>query len=151
VLEAISTSRPHVQYTTPLCLDPPCTRALDNLKPLSEQSVTHGAMVYCRVDPETCLDITKRTEDATMSEAAQEAAREPAPVGNMRRVIGKDGCIKMVPTNEVVRGKDNGFRPGQLALRDMKMSWTVGGFSTTLSLYSRYNKHTHSFSLSLAQ
>ena len=46
------------------------------------------------------------------------------PNTNMRRVIGKDGSIMLVPSNEMPQEKEKGFRRGMMALRDMKMHWT---------------------------
>jgi nuclear protein localization family protein 4 len=51
-----------------------------------------------------------------------------AATSNMRRVIDKDGRIKMVPSSEVPAGKERGFRKGMLPLRDMKMQWTLNDF-----------------------
>merc|ERR1712226_1749884 len=48
-----------------------------------------------------------------------------------KRSIGKDGTIQMVHNTE----NKNGFRQGMMALRDMKMSWTLNDF---IALDSQY-------------
>jgi nuclear protein localization family protein 4 len=46
----------------------------------------------------------------------------------MRRTVDKDGQIRLVPTTETQAAQDRGFRKGMMALRDMKMSWTLNDF-----------------------
>ncbi|KAI2506559.1 NPL4 family [Fragilaria crotonensis] len=84
VQQGIEASRPHVVYETPFSRDPACQIHLDPSRPLYEQGFGHGAMIHCRVDPSTCV------------EAASNAQDQPSSSSNMRRVIGKDGTIKMV-------------------------------------------------------
>ena len=120
----IATTRPNVQYETPMCSDPGCKASLDTESALSSQGFRHGAMIHCRVDASTTLTIGT-TEDPS-------AAGEHEPtthVGPMRRVVDKDGQIKLVPSTETQQVNDKGFRKGMLALRDMKMSWTLAEFS----------------------
>ena len=119
VLDQIAQTRPHVQYEKPLSADPAGHQLLDPSQLLSTLGLRHGSMVYCRVDPATCAD-----------NSAVVAAEVPEPEKEkegqyMRRIIDKDGSIKMVPSNEVrAPGQDKGFRKGMLPLRDMKMQWT---------------------------
>jgi nuclear protein localization family protein 4 len=101
-------------------------------------------MVYCRVDPSTCAEVTVQHQEDDAVEAAAASStdslntttaqqQETPSWGannsnhNMRRVIDKDGSIKLVPTGELVTS-ERGFRKGMLALRDMKMSWTLNDF-----------------------
>ena len=138
VLTSIQQSRPNVVYTKPLSLDVACTQPINTYKSLQEQSITHGSMIYCMVDPSTTVDISSSTAAPT-TEAAQNSREGSVPtdVSNastnagaatasktMRRVIDKDGTIKLVPTNDTSAKGDKGFRKGMLALRDMKMHWT---------------------------
>lgn len=117
VISTIASTRPNVEYQTPLSLDPPCKNALDDAKLLSEQGLRHGSMIHCRVDPETCSEATADNNNST----------------SMRKIIGKDGSIRMVHAE----GADdkNGFRKGMLPLRDMKMQWTLNDF---IALDSQY-------------
>ena len=47
----------------------------------------------------------------------------------MKRIIDKDGQIKLVPSNEVRSlADDKGFRRGMMPLRDIKMAWTLSEF-----------------------
>lgn len=117
VISTIASTRPNVEYQTPLSLDPSCKNALDDAKLLSEQGLRHGSMIHCRVDPETCSEATADNNNST----------------SMRKIIGKDGSIRMVHAE----GADdkNGFRKGMLPLRDMKMQWTLNDF---IALDSQY-------------
>jgi len=59
----------------------------------------------------------------------------------MKRVIGKDGSIKLVPASEEsslttsTSDTTRGFRKGMMALRDMKMQWTLAEFTAMDSQY----------------
>lgn len=136
VLEGIAAARPHVQYEKPLSFDPGCRDALDTTKTLAEQNLRHGSMVHCRVDPATCAEVKPLgAVDPTESDAKDAAAMDTTTTGgdttqqHMKRVIDKDGSIKLVPTNEVrAPGEDKGFRKGMMPLRDMKMAWTLNEF-----------------------
>lgn len=117
VISTIASTRPNVEYQTPLSLDPPCKNSLDDAKLLTELGLRHGSMIHCRVDPETCSEATADNNNST----------------SMRKIIGKDGSIRMVHAE----GADdkNGFRKGMLPLRDMKMQWTLNDF---IALDSQY-------------
>eukprot|EP00934_Nitzschia_sp_Nitz4_P005876 Nitzschia sp. Nitz4//scaffold321_size20361//9085//10488//NITZ4_008685-RA/size20361-processed-gene-0.35-mRNA-1//-1//CDS//3329547781//5866//frame0 len=128
VLAGIAATRPDVVYEKPLSSDPACNSPLDSSQTLSQQGLRHGSMVHCRVDPATCVDIS-------VAVASQDAAVESAPDSgnapavNMKRIIDKDGSIKLVPSNEArSAGEDKGFRRGMMALRDIKMAWTLNEF-----------------------
>ena len=123
-MDAIRTTRPNVVFWEPLSFDPACKQHLDPNKTLAQQGLGHGAMVHCRVDPETCVDIT------ALSSTAPDASSNQGPTqsSNMRRFIDKDGRIKLVPSNEVSSEKERGFRKGMMPLRDMKMQWTLNDF-----------------------
>lgn len=136
VLEGIAQVRPHVQYEKPLSFDPGCNEALDTTKTLAEQQLRHGSMVHCRVDAATCAElkpkgaVTEANDDEDASNNNNKDATDTGePQQHMKRVIDKDGSIKLVPTNEVrSSGDDRGFRKGMLPLRDMKMAWTLNEF-----------------------
>ena len=87
-------------------------------------------MVYCRVDPSSCADAAVAGGDPNSAQG--EGGESPADnawtnnTSNMKRVIDKDGSIKLVPSNEIrSAGEDRGFRRGMMPLRDIKMAWTV--------------------------
>jgi nuclear protein localization family protein 4 len=128
VLKGIATIRPHVTYEKPLCHDPACKQELEKEKTLEGLNLRHGSMVHCRVDPATCADVsaTPKDTDEELSAAADTTVK---PGTNMKRIIDKDGSIKLVPTNEVRGAKDDkGFRRGMMPLRDIKMAWTLNEF-----------------------
>ncbi len=95
-------------------------------------------MIYCMVDPSTTVDVSSNQNSAPTTETAQNSREGSLPTQTsssnaavaattsktMRRVIDKDGTIKLVPTNDTSSTGDKGFRKGMLALRDMKMHWT---------------------------
>jgi nuclear protein localization family protein 4 len=126
VLRSIQQTRPHVQYEQPLCFDPTCKNTIDTTTPLTEQGLSHGSMIYCRVVPESCAD---HTAPIAASNTPTSAAAPSTELTNMRRVIDKTGQIKLVPTSEIRDPEqDRGFRKGMLPLRDMKMQWTLNDF-----------------------
>eukprot|EP00534_Pseudo-nitzschia_fraudulenta_P000729 CAMPEP_0201122358 /NCGR_PEP_ID=MMETSP0850-20130426/6017_1 /ASSEMBLY_ACC=CAM_ASM_000622 /TAXON_ID=183588 /ORGANISM="Pseudo-nitzschia fraudulenta, Strain WWA7" /LENGTH=418 /DNA_ID=CAMNT_0047389035 /DNA_START=294 /DNA_END=1550 /DNA_ORIENTATION=+ len=105
---------------------------------LASQDLKHGAMVHCRVDPSTCA-----TADGSSSAAAagdnpggSDGIATAQDSTNMKRIIDKDGQIKLVPSNEVrSSGDDKGFRRGMMPLRDIKMAWTLNEFVAMDSQY----------------
>jgi nuclear protein localization family protein 4 len=128
--------RPNVEYEKPLSKDPACQEPIDLTTTLASQNLTHGSMVYCRVDPSSCADASVAVAggdptaqgDGGGVDAAAAAADNAWTnnTSNMKRVIGKDGSIRLVPSNEVrSAGEDKGFRRGMMPLRDIKMAWTV--------------------------
>ena len=133
VYAEIQKTRPHVVYEQPLSRDPACRDPLrDNLS-LLEQGLTlqNGTMIHCRVDPATTVDVVAAKAAVATDQVDAPEAATPASGGNapqqqqhMRRVIGKDGSIQLVPTSEAPTAVDKGFRKGMLPLRDMKMHWT---------------------------
>lgn len=129
VLAAIAKTRPHVTYEKPLSSDPGCAHALDENRPLSSQNLGHGSMVHCRVDPSTCAEAAAgKISDGQADETNAGSIHQPN-ASNTRRVIDKDGTIKLVHC-DTVQGpsEDRGFRKGMLPLRDMKMAWTLNEF-----------------------
>lgn len=130
VLAGIRESRPNVVYEKPLSADPACLVPLDPHTSLAAQGILqNGAMVHCRVDPATTVDVTvvaafSAAENDGTTEGTTTTTSTTTTTNNMRRVIDKDGTIKLVPSSETVNAPDNGFRKGMLALRDMKMHWT---------------------------
>lgn len=139
VLEGIARTRPHVVYEQPLSSDPACKSPLDATKALTEQGLGHGSMIHCRVDPASCATVTTAAAVANESGAdvnmqdnaaagGDSSSNNGAMVPNkMRRVIDKDGAIKLVPCSDAER-EQKGFRKGMLPLRDMKMQWTLNDF-----------------------
>lgn len=124
ILQSIAITRPHVVYEHPLSRDPACQHPLE--AGVNLDFLTHGSMIYCRVDPATCADQSVDAS-ANAATAADDETTKDAPETkptNMRRVIGKDGSIMLVPSNELPAEKEKGFRKGMMALRDMKMHWT---------------------------
>lgn len=134
VLAGIARTRPHVVYTAPLSSDPACRHELPPGVPLRNQGIGHGSMIHCRVDPATTVDVSApppSSSSAMMDEdggGGNKAETAKKPNSNMRRVIGKDGQIQLVPTSEAPAEQERGFRPGMLPLRDMKMQWTLNDF-----------------------
>ena len=143
VLQGIAKTRPHVVYEKPLSRDPGCTSPLDPATTLESQNLGHGSMIHCRVDPTTCADVTTATANTTtttttaeMEESTknnthttQTTTTTTTTTANMKRIIDKDGSIKLVPSKEVASLEaDKGFRKGMLALRDIKMAWTLNEF-----------------------
>ena len=127
IVAEIAKSRPHVSFEKPLSRDPACQQPLDLGSLLKSQNLRHGSMIHCRVDPSTCA-----TADAPISTAGENESGPSVPqdTSNMKRVIDKDGQIKLVPTNEVrSSGDDKGFRRGMMPLRDIKMAWTLNEFN----------------------
>lgn len=125
ILAEIAKTRPHVSYEKPLSRDPACKQPIDLGIPLRSQNLKHGAMIHCRVDPSTCA-----TADAPLSAAGEDESGTSGPQNNanMKRIIDKDGQIKLVPSNEVHNATDKGFRRGMMPLRDIKMAWTLNEF-----------------------
>jgi hypothetical protein len=127
VLKAIQTTRPVLVYQTPLCSDPACTVPLNTVKTLVSQSITHGSILYCQVDPATALDTSAPASESTERDDEgppqnSSTAAPPRPPTHMKRVIGKDGSIQLVPSNEAAPEKnDRGFRKGLMPLRDIKV------------------------------
>ena len=121
VLAGIAATRPHVVYESPLSLDPACKQPLSEGLTLKDQNLSHGAMIHVRVDASTAVNTEKPA-------AEQPESAPPSSSGNMRRVVDKDGQIRLVPSNEVKAEAEKGFRKGMMALRDMKMQWTLNDF-----------------------
>mmetsp|Transcript_795 Transcript_795/g.1669 ORF Transcript_795/g.1669 Transcript_795/m.1669 type:complete len:505 (-) Transcript_795:53-1567(-) len=131
VLAGIAKTMQHVVYEKPLSSDPRCDRPLDTAKPLLSQGLGHGSMIHCRVDASTCAD-----NAVAASAAADDGAmdtdnkNEGGGGGNTKRIIDKDGSIKLVHAEgpSAPGGSERGFRKGLLPLRDMKMAWTLDEF-----------------------
>ena len=137
VLSGIASTRPHVAYETPLSSDPRCGSPLDPAVPLGRQGVGHGSMVHCRVDPGTCAESTAADVGGGESMETDEASKDKRPSGNMKRIIDKDGSIKLVHAEgSSSSGSEKGFRKGQKALRDMKMAWTLQEFTAMDDQYN---------------
>ena len=145
VLTSITKTRPHVVYEKQLSSDPKCENLLDTTKLLSSQGLGHGSMIYCKVDASTCaenivaadsadgssaMDISSSTEKVGSAASATNSGG-----GNTKRIIDKDGSIKLVHAEGPSQNSDKGFRKGQLALRDMKMAWTLQEFTAMNDKY----------------
>jgi len=134
ILTSIQESRPHVAYETPLCSDPACQIPLDMNQSLAAQNLKHGSMIYCKVDPSTCVEVSAPSDSTTTVPGGDETTARtttvPASSGNVKRVIDADGRIKLVPIEGDASnsGPDRGFRKGMMALRDIKKAWTLNEF-----------------------
>mmetsp|Transcript_26578 Transcript_26578/g.37438 ORF Transcript_26578/g.37438 Transcript_26578/m.37438 type:complete len:499 (-) Transcript_26578:173-1669(-) len=144
VLQGIAQTRPNVVYTKSLCTDPACTQELTHEGgTLQEQGLHHGSMIHCRVDASTCVEINSAVagasaaEDSTATSSNNTGQEKPPSTtsNNMKRIIGPDGSIKLVHSNETKIEDDRGFRKGMLPLRDMKMAWTLNEFVALDSQY----------------
>ncbi|KAL7531492.1 hypothetical protein ACHAXR_004076 [Thalassiosira sp. AJA248-18] len=141
VLAGIAKTRPHVVYEKSLSSDPRCDCPLDDAKPLSSQGLGHGSMIHCRVDASTCAENTvdgSAAADDAGAMVTTDGAAAPAAAGGMtKRIIDKDGSIKLVHAEgSSAADSSRGFRKGQLALRDMKMAWTLQEFT---AMDDKYN------------
>jgi nuclear protein localization family protein 4 len=126
ILAEIAKTRPHISYEIPLSRDPACREPLYLGKSLVSQGLKHGAMVHCRVDPATCATADAAPSASGENEAGPGSTQDNS---NMKRIIDKDGQIKLVPSNEVRNSNDDkGFRRGMMPLRDIKMAWTLNEF-----------------------
>ena len=122
LLQEIAVTRPNLEYTSPLSSDPAGNAPLDTNKSLTDYNISHGSMIYCRVDPTTV--VTSSINDTSSSSTT---VAEPEAPKHMKRVINPDGSISLVedPTHMT---KDKSFRKGMMPLRDMKMQWTLQEF-----------------------
>ena len=99
-------------------------------------------MLYCKVDASTCAENTASSNDggATVNgSAASLGGGEPATSSaNTKRIIDKDGSIKLIHTNDETNPNkaDLGFRKGLMPLRDIKKSWTLNEFT---AMDDKYN------------
>jgi len=126
ILAEIAKTRPHITYEKPISRDPACREPLDLGKSLASQGLKHGSMVHCRVDPATCATADAAPSATGENEAGTASTQDSS---NMKRIIDKDGQIKLVPSNEVRNSNDDkGFRRGMMPLRDIKMAWTLNEF-----------------------
>lgn len=124
VVEGIRTVRPNVVFEKPLSLDPGCGNPVDEGRSLQAQNLSHGAMIHCRVDPTSCVEASASGTTTADSEHKESSAL--ASSSHVKRVIAKDGSIKLVREDSLQSA--NGFRKGMLSLRDMKMHWTLNEF-----------------------
>jgi len=115
----IGRTRPNAVYEKPLSFDPKYENPIDASKTIGSQGLCHGSMIYARVDSESCVE---RNVDADGTGNS---------IKSNRKMISKDGSIKVVDADA---GK-NSFRKGTLALRDMKMAWTLNEFMAMDSQY----------------
>ena len=142
ILTAIAQTRPHVVYETPLSSDPPCQNPLVPHSTLESQEVSHGPMIYWKMDGSTCAE-NKVEEPAAVAAASAATASggagiaSPTKNGLTKRIIDKDGSIKLVHAEGTsAKAEEKGFRKGQLALRDMKMAWTLAEFTAMDEQYN---------------
>jgi len=120
ILSGIAKTRPHVIYEKPLSIDPKCDTQLDTTKTLAEQGLGHGSMIYCKVDASSCAENTVAAGSADgMDVESSDNSGAVSSGGNTKRIIDKDGSIKLVHAEGPSQSTDKGFRKGQLALRDM--------------------------------
>ena len=127
LLAVIATTRPTVEYTTSLCSDPGCKSPLvaadgdKDSKTLGELGLHNGSIVYCGVVSETCAG-------GDEGAAAASVAGGMGTASTMKRIVGKDGSIQLIPAEAAEGGAGDdgrGFRKREMALRDVKMHWTL--------------------------
>ena len=90
----------------PITRDPSGKDRLPDESTVNQLGMQNGDMIYAMVDEEkttTCVQETK-----------------------ISRTITKDGNI--IAREHSAAAEKNGFRPGMMALRDMKMQWTLNEF-----------------------
>mmetsp|Transcript_10095 Transcript_10095/g.16654 ORF Transcript_10095/g.16654 Transcript_10095/m.16654 type:complete len:508 (-) Transcript_10095:12-1535(-) len=135
ILDTIAQTRPHVVYESPLSLDPKCSEPIDTSRPLCEQrgvQMRDGLMIYCKVDASTCAENTVgNTKSNNTSTTTSGGDELPSSSANTKRIIDKDGCIKLIHTTDESNPNkaDLGFRKGLMPLRDIKKSWTLNEFT----------------------
>jgi len=135
ILAIIAQSRPNVVYETPLCLDPACKRTLVGQTLLHTLGISHGTMLYCRVDASTCASILiSNTGAAGDASTASATATATVHGHHTKRIIAADGSIQLIRDPNATE-EEKGFRKGLLPLRDMKMQWTLRDF---MDLDSRF-------------
>ena len=77
-------------------------------------------MIYCKVDASSCAENTVAAADGMDVESSDNKDNSAVSSGgNTKRIIDKDGSIKLVHAEGPSQNTDKGFRKGQLALRDM--------------------------------
>lgn len=91
-----------------------------------------GLMIYCKVDASTCAENTVgNTKSNNTSTTTSGGDELPSSSTNTKRIIDKDGCIKLIHTTDESNPNkaDLGFRKGLMPLRDIKKSWTLNEFT----------------------
>ena len=139
----IAMTRPHVVYTQDFSADPGGKQLIDVNQTLKQQGLAqNGTMVHCRVDPSTCVEtLPSGTSAAGVGTSSSSlgnsvsASATTSTTAPMRRIIDKDGRIRLVHSTEATSGPEKGFRKGMMALRDMKMNWTLADFVAMDSQY----------------
>jgi len=86
--------------------DPGGKEILTDSSTMQQLGMRNGDMVYAMVDEEKTVNVGEHTK--------------------ISRTITKDGNI--VATEYTAIAEKTGFRPGMMALRDMKMQWTLNEF-----------------------
>jgi Nuclear pore protein len=142
VSELASTKGHTVIYTQPLSLDPAGHQPLDFKRSLQDQNLTHGSMIYCRVDPSS-IAVGESTADgaaagnhttddvmdsSSFSPTATETTGTKKPALKTKKRILPDGSISIEQIEGDADGDAKSFRKGMLPLRSMKMQWTLQEF-----------------------
>lgn len=107
-------------------LDPAGQSSFPNDMTIGEAKLTNGHMVYAFVEEEKC--------------GAHEAS-------TAKKAITKDGVIVNQNTSSAL--KTQGFRPGMLPLRSMKMQWTLNEFISLDEQFVYKIKHQEKSSCSV--
>ena len=143
VINQLKSTRANIIFLKPLSLDRLYQHPLILDKPLQEQNITHGSMLYCIIDESTsALSTTTNSTAASSTATTTTTTRTPGEndsnVGNsnnpkhMKRIIKADGSIELISNNDnnvsTSTNDKTAFRKGMLPLRDMKMSWTLKEF-----------------------
>eukprot|EP00557_Chaetoceros_sp_GSL56_P002316 CAMPEP_0176503218 /NCGR_PEP_ID=MMETSP0200_2-20121128/15242_1 /TAXON_ID=947934 /ORGANISM="Chaetoceros sp., Strain GSL56" /LENGTH=509 /DNA_ID=CAMNT_0017902487 /DNA_START=1750 /DNA_END=3276 /DNA_ORIENTATION=+ len=145
ILSEIASTRGHtIIYTQPLSLDPAGHQPLNLEQSLQEQNLTHGSMIYCRVDPSSVVaaagggagefDATNNHNNGNHPANVNDSVTVPTetvtkPTVQTKRRILPDGSISIIEVEEGdVNADAKSFRKGMLPLRSMKMQWTLQEF-----------------------
>jgi len=137
ILSEIKETRPHVEFQHNLSFDPACTKPLEMNQTLKDQKISHGSMIYCKVDPSSAATNTgpgAGNGNGVNGADANSDSNDGNGNGNsnsdpkhMKRVIRPDGSIELVHDPNAATA-DHAFRKGMMPLRDMKMKWTLQEF-----------------------
>lgn len=136
----IAATRPFLQYTKDLSLDPACTQTLnDPNASISSLGLKHGSMIYCQVDESTAAVVSNAenkdpensstTPIAAVMEKISSATNTTGNSKYFKRIIQSDGTIQLVHDPNHATSSDNAFRKGMMPLRDIKMAWTLAEFN----------------------
>jgi nuclear protein localization family protein 4 len=122
ILDEITKTRPNISFLRPLSFDRSYQQKLQMERSLKEQHLSHGSILYCKIDESSALSANKA--------APNDDTLLPSNPKHLKRIIQADGSIKLIHDSSASNSgeSENAFRKGMLPLRDMKKSWTIGEF-----------------------